>query len=176
MSTSPALHWVGLIGVALGFILGEGSRYARYRWEVCQKKKILRAELETVILQIPQKIDILQQAIGHLKQKHFMPTLSVHSVTSGYYAVREALYPHLTIAERNCLHVIFERLRIADNQMDGFEESFLRAIKEKVIEDPWPVYMGRLEELIQSYSTVEELTRSYLAKKSIDVFGFTQKK
>ena len=176
MSASPSAPWIALIGVALGFLLGEGSRYARYRWEISRNKKIVRAELETVLSQIPQKRDILQQAIAHLKQKRFMPTLSVRSVTTGYYSVLEALYPHLKLVERNCLHVVFERLRVADEQMDGFEESFIRALKDKVIEDPWLTYAGRLEELLESYAVIEQLARSCLAKNPIDVFAIRERK
>lgn len=165
-----------MIGVVFGFLLGEGSRYARYRWEISRNKKIVRAELETVLSQIPQKRDILQQAIAHLKEKRFMSTLSVRSVTTGYYSVLEALYPHLKLVERNCLHVVFERLRVADEQMDGFEESFVRALKDKIIEDPWLTYAGRLEELLESYAVIEKLARSCLAKNPVDVFAIGERK
>lgn len=176
MSASSSAPWVALAGVALGFLLGEGSRYARYRWEISRNKKLVRRELQTVLSQIPQKRDILHQAIAHLKQKQCMPMLSVRSVTTGYYSVLEALYPHLRLLERNCLHVIFERLRVVDDQMDGFEESFVRALKDKIIEDPSLTYVGRLEELLESYAVIEYLARSYLAKNPIDVFAIGERK
>ena len=131
----------------------------------------MRAELETMLAQVPQKRDILHQAIAHLKQKQVMPTLSVHTVTTGYYSVLEALYPHLQLVERNCLHVIFERLRVADEQMDGFEDSFVKAVKDKIIEDPWFTYISRLDELLESYTVIEQLACSYLAMRPIDVFA-----
>lgn len=166
-SLSP---WIALAGVVVGFLLGEGSRYLRYRWEICRNNKIVRTELQTILSQMPQKRDILRQAIAHLKQQRFMPTLSVRSVVTGYYSVLDDLYPHLSLVERNCLHVIYERLRVADEQMDGFEESFVRAVKDKIIDDPWSAYAGRLEELLASFDVVEDLARAYIARKPIDVF------
>lgn len=167
-SLSP---WIALAGVVVGFLLGEGSRYARYRWEIWRNKKIVWTELQTILSQLPQKRDILRQAIAHLKQQRFMPTLSVHSVVTGYHSVLDDLYPHLSLVERNCLHVLYERLRVADEQMEGFEESFINAVKDKIIDDPWSAYTGRLEELLQSFDVVEHLARAYIAKKTIDVFS-----
>ncbi len=99
-----------------------------------------------------------------------MPTLSVRMVATGYYSVLEELYPHLRPLERNCLHVIFERIRVADEQLDQFEDGFVRAVKDKIITDPWATFCGRLEELLESYGVVEELSRSYLVNKPVDVF------
>jgi hypothetical protein len=86
-SSSP---WIALAGVAVGFLLGEGSRYVRYRVEISRNKRLVKAELQTVLAQLPQKCDILNQAIEHMKSQRFMPTLSVRTVTLGYNAVQEA--------------------------------------------------------------------------------------
>jgi len=168
---TTATPWFTLLGVALGFLFGEGSRYARYRWDVRRNRKLVKAELQAVLAQLPQKRDILQQAIAHLKQQQFMPTLSCHTVTTGYYSVLEQLYPHLSLRERTCLHIIFERLRVADEQTDEFEKSFVGALRDKIMGDPWGAFAGRLEELLASYQVVEDLARSYLAGKPVDVFG-----
>jgi hypothetical protein len=120
--------------------------------------------------QLPHKQDILLQAISHLKQKRFMPTLSVRCVTTGYCSVLDDLYPHLSLHERNCLHVIYERIRVADELMDSLETSFVSAVKDKVIGDPWSTYIGRLEELLESYRVVTQLAREYVSGKVIDVF------
>ena len=162
------------MGVAVGFLLGEGSRYGRYRWEVFRNRRIVRTELQSILAQLPQKRDILRQAIGHMKEKRFMLTLSVRMVGTGYYSVLEGLYPHLKQLERNCLHVVFERLRVADEMLDELENSFVRAVKDGVITDPWETFGGRLEELLESYKVVEGLACSYLAKKPIDVFKTEQ--
>jgi hypothetical protein len=166
-ATSP---WIALVGVAVGFLLGEGSRYIRYRVEIWRNKRLVRTELRSVLAQLPQKRDILNQAIASMKHERFMPMLSVGTVTLGYYSVQESVYPHLKPIERNCLHVIFERLRVADEQMDGMEQAFMRAVKDKVPDDPWGVFVGRCQELLGSYDVVAELATSYLARKPVDVF------
>ena len=171
MSTIGSSPWIALAGVAVGFLPGEGSRYLRYRIEIWRNKRLVRTELQSVLGQLPQKRDILVQAIGQMKEKRFLPLVSVRTGTVGYYSVQELLYPHLRPIERNCLHIIFERLRIADEQMDRMEEAFVRALKENVLADPWGIFIRRCEELLDSYDAVAKLARSYLEGKPIDVFA-----
>lgn len=171
MTSASSSPWIALVGVIVGFLLGEGGRYLRYRMDIWRNKRLVRTELQSVLAQIPQKRDILNQAIRHMKQQRFLPTISVNTVTLGYYSVQEALYPHLKPIERNCLHIIFERLRVADEQMDRMEEAFMRAVKDKVLADPCSVFSGRCDELLTSYAIVAELAASYLAGKPIDVFA-----
>ena len=102
-----------------------------------------------------------------------MPTLSVRFITTGYRAVLDDMYPHLSLKERNCLHVIYERLRLADEQMDTFEKNFISAMKDKIISDPVTVYVGRLQEFLDSLTVVEALARDYINNKPVDVFGTT---
>lgn len=174
MTATTVSPWIGLAGVALGFLLGEGSRYLRYRLEIYRNKKIIRSELQSVLAQIPLKRDILQQAITHMDNKQVMRTQSVHMVAVGYYSVLEDLYPHLVPMHRNCLHVIFEHLRVAEEILDGFEESFTSAVKDNIVDDPWKVFSTRLKEIIDTYSSVESLIHSYLSNKPIDVFNLVK--
>lgn len=171
MPSTSSSPWIALAGVAVGFVLAEGSRYLRYRVEIWRNKRLVRTELTTVLAQIPQRRDILQQAISSMKQERFMPMLAVRTVTTGYASVHQSLYPHLTPIERNCLHVIFERLRVADEQMDGMHDAFTKAVKDGVLQEPWVYFIGRCEELLQSYEIAAELAASYLAEKPIDVFA-----
>ena len=168
--SASSTPWIALAGVVVGFTLAEGSRYIRYRIEISQYKRLVKAELKTILAQLPQKCDILNQAIEHMKHERFMPTLSVRSVTVGYTSILKKLYPHLKPIERNCLHIIFERLRVADEQMDNFEDAFIRAVKESIHADPWSKFIGRAEELLASYSVVTELASTYLDGKPEDVF------
>lgn len=171
MDSAPPSPWIALVGVVVGFLLGEGSRYLRYRVDIWRNKRLVRTELQSVLAQLPQKRDILKQAIGHMSQQRFLSMISVSTVTLGYYSIQESLYPHLKPIERNCLHIIFERLRVADEQMDRMDEAFMRAVKDKVLADPWIVFAGRCEELLASYDVVAKLAASYLAKKPVDVFA-----
>lgn len=169
--TSISPWWIGLAGVALGFLLGEGARYARYRWDIWRDKRMIRTELQTILSQLPQKKDILNQAIAHFSNKQFMPTRSVRFITTGYRATLENLYPHLSLIERNCLHIIYEHLRIVDEHMDELEETFIGAVKDKIIPDPVKVYAERLQQLLEALNVVDKLARAYLDNKPIDVFG-----
>jgi len=171
MSALDSSPLIAFAGVAIGFFLGEGSRYLRYRVEIWRNKRLIRTELKSVLAQLPQKREILDQAISFMRQQRFLPMLSVSTVTVGYHSVQESLYPHLKPIERNCLHVIFERLRVADEQMNGMEEIFIRTVKEKVQADPWSTFIGRYEELLASYDVVAELAQSYLDGKPVDVFS-----
>lgn len=171
MSAPDSSPLIALAGVAVGFLLGEGSRYLRYHVEIWRNKRLVLTELESVLAQLPQKRDIINQAISYMRQQRFLPMLSVSTVTVGYYSVQESLYPHLKPIERNCLHIIFERLRVADEQMDSMEEIFIRAVKEKVQADPWGTFIGRYEDLLASYDVVAELAQSYLDEKPVDVFA-----
>ena len=170
MTNSGISPWFALVGVCLGFLLGEGSRYLRYRLEIFRNKRLVRAELQSVLAQLPFKRDILAQAVKHMNGQRFLPMVATATVTSGYLPIQQALYPHLKPVERNCLHIIFERLRVLDEQMAGMEDAFMRAIKDKVVTDPWVIYSGRCEELLASCGVVAELAQSYLEGNAIDVY------
>jgi len=167
--------WWPLLGVVLGFCLGEGTRYVRYRWEIHRNRRLVQQELKPVIAQLPQKKDILSKAIANLKEKRSLTTKSVHLIATGYAAVLSDLYPHLSVQQRNCLHVIYERLRVTDEEMDRFEDHFLEMVRNNQIDDPWISYVGRLEDQLDSLKLVEELAKSYLAGRPIDVFGVGRK-
>ena len=174
MSTPTSIQpWLALIGVVVGFLLGEGSRLGRYFWQIRRNKELVRSELKAVLAQIPQKRDILNQAIPALQKGHVLPMQSVRAVATGYQSVLEDLYPHLSDLERNCLHVIYERLRVADEFMDAFEDNLTRIVREKTFPDPWSVHIGKIEEMLQSYAVVEELAQSYLSGSPKDVFCVT---
>ena len=170
----PQLWWP-LIGVFLGFCLGEGTRYLRYRWEIHRNRRLVKQELKSVIAQLPQKQEILLKAIENLKEKRSLTTKSVHLIATGYAAVLNDLYPHLSMQQRNCLHVIYERLRVTDEEMDRFEDHFLEMVRNKHIDDPWSCYIGRLEDQLHSITLVEKLAKSYLAGRPVDVFGVGRK-
>lgn len=168
--TTPQSWWA-LAGVVVGFFLGEGSRYLRYRYDIWRNRRLVKEELRSVLSQLPLKADILRQAIRKLSERQVLSTRSVHLIATGYSSVLSDLYPHLSLIERNCLHAIYERLRVADALMDEFENDFIRALREKVIGDPWTAYAGRLDDVLHSLHDVEELAKSYLSDSPIDVFG-----
>lgn len=172
MSSSSSIQpWVvALIGTVVGFLLSEGSRLVQYFWQIQRNKKLVRSELRAVLAQIPQKRAILIQAVGALRGKAILPMQSVRIVATGYHSVLEELYPHLLELQRNCLHVIYERLRVADEFMDEFEANLAKAVQEERFSDPWSLYIVKVEEILQSYVVIEELARSYLLGAPKNVF------
>jgi hypothetical protein len=177
MSTpNPIQPWVALIGAIVGFLFGEGSRLIRHYWQIHRNKQLVKAELKAILAQLPYKKDILNQAIISMKGGRLLPMVSVRVLAIGYQSVLEELYPHLSALQRHCLHVIYERLRLADQFMDSFEDDFTKAIREKTFPDPWAAYIGKTEEILESYRVVEDLAQSYLSCNPIDVFGIKQKR
>ena len=175
MCKIPVQAW-SLIGVALGFVLGEGSRWLRERLRIRRLKMSIRLELQTIIAQIPDKEDILRQAINALERKNVLPMVAVRFTTTAYASSIDDLYEHYSHLDRNALHVIYERLRVADSLTESFFENFLRAIKDKVIEDPWKAYAAHLAEVVESHKVVRKLIDSFLDGKAEDVFHIAQKK
>lgn len=176
---SDAQHvdaWIGLAGVALGFVLGEGWAAVR-RWrDVRRDKRTLIAELETIVAQIPDKIYLLYKAIAALEKSEVLPLTSVRVVTSSYEQTYENLLPHLTQKQRNCLHVVYERIRVAEEFMESFHTNLLGMINANSSDDPIGSYKGIAHDMKDSYMVVLDLIRSYLDGKPIDVFPTTSGK
>ena len=133
-------------------------------------RAILCAELKSIAAQIEQKKDIIKQTIAHLKEGKVLPTSSVRALQTGYIENISELYTHLSDRERNCLHIIYERVRIADDLLDHFDSEFISAVKESVLSDPYGAYKARFSEVLISYDIVLKLINSYLSKNPIDVF------
>jgi hypothetical protein len=79
-----------LIGVAVGWSLGEGTRLLRGRR--CRERfpAALRAECETILAQIPQVLDVIAQVRQQLAMKQILPAGHVHSPRAAYEAAVNA--------------------------------------------------------------------------------------
>ena len=108
--------------------------------------------------------------INSLRKKEVLPGDAVGIINIGYKHHIPELYEHLPFLQRNCLHVIYERLRIADEILSLFKRDFISAIQEKIIHDPWEYYAEHLKEILNSYGVVEDLIKDYLDGKPKDVF------
>jgi len=164
-----ASFW-GLIGVILGFLLGEGSRYLRYRLRIRNLKCIIRQELKSILVQIPQKEKIVTQIIVKLDEQQILPGVSVGIINTGYKQYIKELYEHLSFLQRNCLHIIYERLDVADKTLFSFEHDFVSVIREKIIDKPFEAYKGRFQDILESYDVVKNLIKGYLDGNPTDVF------
>jgi hypothetical protein len=165
-----------LVGVTVGFVLGEGSRLVRRWLRISKLKRLVRDELISVKMQIPQKRDILRKMTASLNRHQLLSGASVAIANTGYRQNIGELYEHLSINQRNCLHVIHERLRVADEIMNRFMDDFQAASRDKVIEDPFDAFKTILGNTETSYQTVEVLIDSYIDNKPIDVFHIKPEK
>lgn len=163
-------EWAALVGVVLGFGLSELSQFIRYRHRICRLKTIVEEELKSIRCQIDQKLDILSKAQERLGKKQILSTRSVRALTTGYASALRELYGHLGDRERNCLHVIYEYLRVGDDTMDQFETDIMAAIKEEILPDPFSAYADRFRDLQTNYENAKRLIDSYLERRPIDVF------
>lgn len=165
----PTPAW-SLLGVVLGFSLGEGARWIREKYRIRRLKRAIQNELSAILAQIEDKKDILRQAVQALHQSRVLPMVAVRAITLGYNSHIKDLYEHYSEIERNCLHVIYERLRVADQHMESFHEDFQKALKDQLVNDPWKAYAGYLGDIINSYDVVRTLIQSFLNGKPEDVF------
>ena len=168
MKFQPA--WT-LAAVVVGFMLGEGSGCLRERFRIRRLKRTIRNELKSIKQQIPQKKDIVSQIIRNLERKTLLPGRSVPIISVGYGDMIKDVYEHLCPLQRNCLHVIYERLRVADDVLGRFTDDFLRAVKEQVLADPWKGFADQFHDINASYDAVSNLIDSYLSGSPIDVFA-----
>ena len=159
-----------VVGVILGFLIGEGNRIFRYRWRICKLKRLIEEELRSILKQIPQKKEIVSQIIVALGLGRYLPGISVRIMNTGYKQFISELYPHLSDLQRNCLHVIHENVNVAEETLSSFERDFLTALEKGVIDNPYAAYETRFQEILKSYDIVVDLIEGYLKGKPTDVF------
>lgn len=108
--------------------------------------------------------------IQYLHTNQYLAGNSVRSINSGYNQYIAELYEHYSLIEKNCLHVIYERLRICDEILSDFEQCFLDALQRGVIKEPYKAYAERLQDIYDNYTVIEELIKSFLSGTPKDVF------
>lgn len=162
-------------GVVLGVFLGEGVQVIRYHLHISLYKRIIGQELESIKYQIDQKMDIVNKVMERLERRaSYMPARSVPIQTIAYDESIREIYGHLSNKQRNCLHVIYARLKVADDFMDSYEQSFISAVKDRVIDDPFQAYYDLFANIFESYQKVTELIESYLADEPVDVYSIEE--
>jgi hypothetical protein len=159
-----------LVGVLAGFLLGEGSRYVRYRWRVCALKKNLKSELLSLKKQIDQKKEIISAAISALNKNELLPTLSVPSITVAYAASFGELLQYYSALERNYIHNIYERALLSDKVLESFEAEFLDAVKQGIYPDPYKVFAGKLDDVLKGLVVAQELIGEFLDGRVSDIY------
>lgn len=157
------------MGVVVGFLLGEGNRVIRDKLRIWRLLKMIRGELKAMKAQIEDKQDIIRQALDALSRRQMLGTSSVPMMQVVYRRHINDLYEHLSPLQRNCLHVVYERLADADMFLQSFEGQFLKAVETKVIDDPFDAYKKRFIDCAKNYRVTTDLIQSYLDGQPTDV-------
>lgn len=160
----------GLAGVIIGFLLSELATNIRARKKLDSKKQAIYTELRSLKGQIPQLKNICGQAINELRAKALLPTIAVPALTGSYDAFGHEVLETLNQKERNCLHIIYGRLKVADKVLFELEQDFRLAMEQSVFSDTFEAFVEKLTEIHMSYDVINGLIDSYLAGNPTDVF------
>lgn len=164
---------LSLAGVVLGFLLSEGKR----SYDAKSVKKSLRValieELGSIVRMIPSKLDILNQAEENFCAGRVMPTKSTR-FPRGIYIMALVNAPEtLTKNERDCLHIIYERLRVIDESMDEMEDRFNSITATHSITQALPALVVSIRDMKEALNKTMELATSVIEGNAIDVYQMT---
>jgi hypothetical protein len=159
-----------LIGVFIGFLLSEGTQWLKIRFEQRGLHSAMTAELQSIVRMIPSKIDILVQARGHFANARLMPTTSTHFPNQIYWRLISSSPELVTTETRDCLHVLYERLRIIDESMDSLENRFNSIAATHSTGQAVEATTGSVGDLTEALQTCRMLAQSVLDNKPINVY------
>ena len=164
-----------LIGVALGFSLTESTRIIRQAIVNRMLRKALIDELETNYFQLEHKKDTIKNIVSALEKKRLLPASSVSSATAVYDTSLAKIITLLKPIERDVIQNVYGRLFILDKFFTEFEDRFKASLSDEVTTDPWTAYKSMLVEHSDSCGVAQELIRSVLDKKPVDIYGRKKK-
>lgn len=162
---------LSLLGVVLGFILAEGTQWLKRHKLRIRFRKSLVAELESITRMVPSKVDVLYQAESHFKTERVMPTQSTRFPRDIYSRIIIEAPEILKDWERDCLHIIHERLRVIDNSMDSMEERFISISSSYSREQAISAAVGSIDDLRGALSQTSELAQSVISGECVDVYA-----
>jgi hypothetical protein len=160
-----------LVGTILAFGLNEASRLVRHLLERRRLRSALRDELEINLYQLSHKMNTMSNVIDSLKNGKILPGTSVPFATAVYSTSLSSIIHALKPRERDIVHNIYARLRIQDDFLQQFEDRFKESLKDDVAENPWKAYITKLTELREDCEITQELIKSFLAGKPIDIYN-----
>lgn len=160
-----------LLGVVLGFALAEGAQWLRRYSLRIRLRESLVAELQSITRMVPSKVDILNQAERHFKAARVMPTQATRFSRDIYLRVIAEAPEILENWERDCLHIIYERLRVVDDAMDSMEEKFISMNSAYSSEQAISAAVGFIDDLKDALSQTSGLAQSVISGERVDVYA-----
>ena len=176
MPEFPAQLWnliYIIFGAVLGVVLGEGARRRQEKGRIRRLKNASMAELRSIKSQIKHKETIIQNTIQAFGDTKSLPMLGVPAVCTVFDTHFGELCVIYSGHKWNCLYVIYNQLRSAEQKTDLFYREFMISMKNDVVERPWDIDVSKLEDVIREYDNILELIDSFLAGQPPVIFTLT---
>jgi len=161
---------IGLIGVALGFVLSVVCE----QWKSARQRKELKAglydELRANLLILNQKRDLVQQILQHLEEAKLLPGNSVHFLSVFYKTHFPAVFPDLSVKERNSFHILYEYFRVVDSTLDGYSEQLVESMGTEKVDNYIRLYAAMMTDILRVLGLSEGLIKKHLNGDPEDVF------
>jgi len=159
-----------LVFLVIGFSLNQG-----WQWLVKfhRRGEILaasRAELISLRGQLKDKADIVSKILHALDCGRTLPANSVRAMDFVYRNFIVELQLKLSPIERACLHVIYERVRILDCELEQFESSYASLSQAKGDDLASEYHAVRLRDLLGLCEKTDKLIDMYLLGNPPKVF------
>ena len=161
---------VGLLGVLLGFLLGQFGTTWREISKGKEAKKLILEEMKSNLALLIQKRIIVLHIVDALANKKLLPGESVRFMTMAYDLNLHIAYPYLDSNQRDSLHVFYERVKQADSFLARYESELLKHLDLKLWANPFDVFELRMKEILESLRVVEDLGKKYVEGNPVDVF------
>lgn len=161
---------VTLIGVVAGFLLSEGKQYFSKRRYESELKAALREEISSIRRLIPSKIDLLNQAKKAYSQFGVLRTTSTRSPRTIYDTVLLSGASWLSATQRDFLHVLYERIRVIDESMDGLEADFHAVTGTHDVGTAINMTTSNIDSLLEALNTCRVLIDEYMGGHVPDVY------
>lgn len=160
-----------LFGVVLGFVLAESAQWLKLHRLRNRLRKSLLAELQSITRMVPSKVDVLNQAESHFKAGRVMPTQSTRFPREIYSRIIIETPEVLKNWERDCLHIIYERLRVVDISMESMEERFISINSSYSREQAVSAAVGSINGLKETLSQTCVLVQAVISGEHVDVYA-----
>ncbi len=160
---------IGLVGVALGFVLSFGAERIRDFLIRRKLRQALDSELRANLRITVSKRDILKKVEEFLPQERLLSPSGVRFASQMYLTHFSSLAAHSDTLSRNSLHVIYESQRIFDEICDSFDTRLLAAASKEDLGAVTLALSVRLPDLKQLLSTLETLIAAHIAERPVDV-------
>lgn len=171
MDDSTIPKWaVALVGVIAGFVLKELSDFLKEKLRARKYRIALDDELNTNLHQLSQKIDIANQMKTALSNDRFLGGLSVPFASSVYDHYFPYILKDMKSLQKDNVRHIYSTLKVIDGFMFDIEESFKNDSKGEAMADIKAAYIGKIDDVLQTYKIIQGLIIKYLAGTPVDIY------